>query len=232
MNRRVLIVDDEREIAELIEIYLRNEGYETEIAFDGEQALEAYGKAAFDLVILDIMMPKMDGLEVCRRLRRDHAVPILMVSAKAEDMDKIMGLMTGADDYMIKPFNPLELIARVRSLIRRSYQYNPVATAQSQEREGLVLGALTIDKASYTAAVEGKALNLTSTEFGILYLLASNPGRVFSAEEIFQQVWKEKYFESNNTVMVHISKLRDKLEQELGDKLIVTVWGVGYKIEG
>ncbi|WP_042164593.1 response regulator transcription factor [Paenibacillus gorillae] len=232
MNRRVLIVDDEREIAELIEIYLRNEGYETEIAFDGEQALEAYGKAAFDLVILDIMMPKMDGLEVCRRLRRDHSVPILMVSAKAEDMDKIMGLMTGADDYMIKPFNPLELIARVRSLIRRSYQYSPAATAQSQEREGLVLGQLTIDKASYTAAVEGRALNLTSTEFGILYLLASNPGRVFSAEEIFQQVWKEKYFESNNTVMVHISKLRDKLEQELGDKLIVTVWGVGYKIEG
>ncbi|GGG83994.1 response regulator transcription factor [Paenibacillus radicis (ex Gao et al. 2016)] len=232
MSRRVLIVDDEREIAELIEIYLRNEGYETEIAFDGEQALEAYGKAAFDLVILDIMMPKMDGLEVCRRLRRDHAVPILMVSAKAEDMDKIMGLMTGADDYMIKPFNPLELIARVRSLIRRSYQYNPVTTVQSQERGGLVLGALTIDKASYTAAVEGRALSLTSTEFGILYLLASNPGRVYSAEEIFQQVWKEKYFESNNTVMVHISKLRDKLEQELGDKLIVTVWGVGYKIEG
>ncbi|WP_367649621.1 response regulator transcription factor [Paenibacillus sp. NEAU-GSW1] len=230
MNRRILIVDDEREIAELIEIYLKNEGYETEIAGDGEQALELFEQKPFDLVVLDIMMPRMDGLEVCRRLRRDQSVPILMVSAKAEDMDKIMGLMTGADDYMIKPFNPLELLARVRSLIRRSYQFSPPLNAGSK-REELTLGALAIDKASHTASVNGKPLNLTSTEFGILYLLASHSGRVFSAEEIFQHVWKEKYFESNNTVMVHISKLRDKLEQELGDKMIITVWGVGYKIE-
>lgn len=235
VERRVLIVDDEREIAELIEIYLKNEGFQTEVAFDGEAAIEAFDRQTADLVILDIMMPKMDGLEVCRRLRRDHHVPILMVSAKTGDMDKIMGLMTGADDYMAKPFNPLELLARVRSLLRRSYQYSKpsdsVAGKEGESRE-LRIGALRIDKLSHSADVEGRQLHLTSTEFGILYLLASQPGRVFSAEDIFQQVWKEKYYESNNTVMVHISKLRDKLEKELGEKLIVTVWGVGYKIEG
>jgi DNA-binding response OmpR family regulator len=235
MDRRILIVDDEREIAELISIYLKNEGFVTEMAFDGEQALEAWNKEPFDLVILDIMMPKMDGLEVCRTIRKDHHVPILMVSAKTQDMDKILGLMTGADDYMSKPFNPLELLARVRSLLRRSYQYskpdNGDNREQNENRE-LRLGSLRIDKLSHSADVDGRPLQLTSTEFGILYLLAGQPGRVFSAEDIFQQVWKEKYFESNNTVMVHISKLRDKLEKELGEKLIVTVWGVGYKIEG
>ncbi|NIK74926.1 DNA-binding response OmpR family regulator [Paenibacillus castaneae] len=234
MDRRVLIVDDEREIADLIEIYLKNEGFITEKAYDGEQALLSYGREPFDLVILDIMMPKIDGLEVCRKLRQDQSVPILMLSAKAEDMDKIMGLMTGADDYMIKPFNPLELIARVRSLLRRSYQYSSQgengSTARSDKE--LRLGPLRIDKLSHSAEADGKPLQLTSTEFGILHLLASHPGRVFSAEDIFQQVWKEKYFDSNNTVMVHISKLRDKLDKELGDKMIVTVWGVGYKIEG
>lgn len=235
VERRILIVDDEREIADLIEIYLKNEGFETAKAYDGEQALDTFAKHSFDLVILDIMMPKMDGLEVCRRLRQDQAVPILMLSAKTQDMDKIMGLMSGADDYMIKPFNPLELLARVRSLLRRSYQYNtpPAETAVSaREDRELRLGPLRIDRLSHTAEVNGKALHLTSTEFGILYLLASNPGRVYSAEEIFQHVWKEKYFDSNNTVMVHISKLRDKLDKELGEKLIITVWGVGYKIEG
>ncbi|MBH5317064.1 response regulator transcription factor [Paenibacillus sp. GSMTC-2017] len=237
MERRVLVVDDEREIAELIEIYLKNEGFITEVAFDGEQALEAYDKQSFDLVILDIMMPKMDGLEVCRRLRKEHHVPILMLSAKTQDMDKIMGLMTGADDYMAKPFNPLELLARVRSLLRRSYQYSKPTdgggnTRENGEGKELRLGSLRIDKLSHSAEVDGRPLHLTSTEFGILHLLASQPGRVFSAEDIFQQVWKEKYFESNNTVMVHISKLRDKLEKELGEKMIVTVWGVGYKVEG
>jgi DNA-binding response OmpR family regulator len=231
-ERRILIVDDEREIADLIDIYLKNEGFATEKAYNGEEALLCYEREPFDLVILDIMMPKMDGLEVCRRLRRDQAVPILMLSAKAEDMDKIMGLMTGADDYMIKPFNPLELIARVRSLLRRTYQYAVQQEAAPRSDMELRLGPLRMDRLTHTAEAGGNPLHLTSTEFGILYLLASQPGRVFSAEDIFQQVWKEKYFDSNNTVMVHISKLRDKLEKELGEKMIVTVWGVGYKIEG
>lgn len=230
MNRRILIVDDDREIAGLIEIYLKNEGYDTATAHDGEEALAKLDSDPYDLVVLDIMMPRMDGLEACRRIRRNREIPILMVSAKAEDMDKIFGLMTGADDYMIKPFNPLELLARVKSLLRRSYQYN--RSSSDEPDDGVLeIGPLRIDKRSHHVEADGKPIRLTSTEFGILYLLAASPGRVFSAEEIFQHVWKEKYFESNNTVMVHISKLRDKLEQETGDKLISTVWGVGYKID-
>ncbi|WP_027093745.1 response regulator transcription factor [Cohnella thermotolerans] len=231
MARRILIVDDDREIAGLIEIYLKNEGFETAKAHDGEQALARLAEEPFDLVVLDIMMPKLDGLEACRRIRETRELPILMVSAKAEDMDKILGLMTGADDYLIKPFNPLELLARVKSLLRRSYQYNK-GVADDADEAVIEVGPLRIDRRSHLVEADGKPIRLTSTEFGILALLAASPGRVFSAEEIFQQVWKEKYFESNNTVMVHISKLRDKLEQEAGDKLIVTVWGVGYKIDG
>ncbi|TLS52297.1 response regulator transcription factor [Paenibacillus antri] len=230
MNYRILIVDDDREIAGLIEIYLRNDGYDTVLAYDGEEALRALeGDEPVHLVVLDVMMPKMDGLTVCRRIREEKHLPILMVSAKAEDMDKILGLMTGADDYMVKPFNPLELSARVKSLLRRAYRM-PSETPAADD--AIRIGALRIDKNTHRAEVDGKPLHLTSTEFGILHLLASNRGRVFSAEDIFQQVWKEKYFDSNNTVMVHISHLRDKLEQETGDKMIATVWGVGYKIDG
>ncbi|KIL34308.1 PhoB family transcriptional regulator [Cohnella kolymensis] len=231
MNRRILIVDDDREIANLIAIYLKNEGFETAQAHDGDEALEMLQQQDFHLIVLDVMMPKVDGMEVCRRVRETGAIPILMVSAKAEDMDKILGLMTGADDYLVKPFNPLELVVRVKTLLRRAYQYAQPA-ASSAEQDGILkIGELTINKSTHSAEVDRRKIHLTSTEFGILFLLASNPGRVFSAEDIFQQVWREKYFESNNTVMVHISKLRDKLEQELGRKLITTVWGVGYKIE-
>lgn len=230
MTRRILIVDDDREIAGLIGIYLKNEGFEIELAHDGKDALDKLERESYDLVVLDVMMPRLDGLEACRRIRERQGIPILMVSAKSEDMDKILGLMTGADDYMIKPFNPLELLARVKSLLRRSYQYNAALSPPSDEGT-LTVGPLRIHKRSHTVEADGKPIRLTSTEFGILYLLASHPGRVFSAEEIFQHVWKEKFFESNNTVMVHISKLRDKLEQETSDKLITTVWGVGYKID-
>jgi len=231
MSRNILIVDDDREIANLIAIYLRNEGLETVQAHDGVEALEMLKSHTFHLVVLDIMMPRMDGLEVCRHIRAIGSIPILMVSAKAEDMDKIMGLMTGADDYVVKPFNPLELVVRVKTLLRRTYQYGQHAAPAAGEEGLLKINELVINKSTHSAEVNGRPVHLTSTEFGILYLLASNPGRVFSAEDIFQQVWKEKYFESNNTVMVHISKLRDKLEQEMGRKLITTVWGVGYKIE-
>ncbi|MFB9277327.1 response regulator transcription factor [Cohnella cellulosilytica] len=231
MSKSILIVDDDREIANLIDIYLRNEGFDTDQAHDGEEALSKLQSRSFHLLVLDIMMPKMDGMEVCRRVRETASIPILMVSAKAEDMDKILGLMTGADDYVVKPFNPLELVVRVKTLLRRAYQYGTQAASAADEDGTIKINELTISKTTHTAEVDGRAIHLTSTEFGILHLLASNPGRVFSAEDIFQQVWKEKYFESNNTVMVHISKLRDKLEQEMGRKLITTVWGVGYKIE-
>jgi len=231
MNRHILIVDDDKSIANLVEIYLLNEGYEVTKAHDGHEALRLLADRTFHLVILDIMMPGMDGLEVCRELRREQAIPILMLSAKAEDGDKILGLVTGADDYLVKPFNPLELLARVKSLLRRTYGLNAQLSAQSGNNDTIDIHTVQINKSTHTVTVEGRHVNLTSLEFGILHLLASNPNRVFSAEELYERIWKEKYYQSNNTVMVHISNLRDKLEKETGGvKLIHTVWGVGYKL--
>ena len=230
--RNILVVDDDKEIANLISIYLKNEGFNIRCAHDGEEALKLLNdpNEAFDLVILDVMMPKMNGLEVCRQVRDTASViPILMLSAKTEDMDKILGLMTGADDYMIKPFNPLELTVRVKTLLRRTFQYN--TDTRSQDDDVLRIQDVEINRSTHRVIADGNDIQLTGREFDILSLLASHPGRVFSAEEIFQRVWKEKYYVSNNTVMVHISNLRDKLEKELGYKLIQTVWGVGYKID-
>lgn len=230
--RNILVVDDDKEIANLISIYLKNEGFEIVCAHDGEEALELLGRPeqAFDLIVLDIMMPKVDGLEVCRQVRSSASViPILMLSAKTEDMDKILGLMTGADDYMIKPFNPLELTVRVKTLLRRTFQYN--SDSRPADDSVLRIQSVEINRSTHRVTADGTDVQLTGREFDILGLLASHPGRVFSAEEIFQRVWKEKYYVSNNTVMVHISNLRDKLEKELGYKLIQTVWGVGYKID-
>lgn len=225
----ILVVDDDQDIANLISIYLKNEGFAVTKACNGKLALERLASSAIDLIVLDSMMPEMDGLEVCRtiREREKDPVPILMLSAKSEDMDKILGLMTGADDYMIKPFNPLELIARVKSLLRRSYQYMP----QRTKEQVLQVGALEIDKEAYSVICRGEPIALTAKEFDILALLAGSRGKVFSSEEIFEHVWKEAFYSSNNTVMVHISNLRDKIEKAAGYKMIQTVWGVGYKIE-
>ncbi len=224
---KILIVDDDQQIAELIEVYLKNEGYVTDKASDGMEAFQMFEHTAFDLIILDIMMPNMDGLEFCKKVRKNSQIPILMVSAKAEDMDKIIGLMTGADDYIIKPFNPLELTARVKALLRRA-NYK-----QKENDEDVIhVGLIDIDKQSHTVSVEGKEIKLTAREFEILYLLAKHRGRVFSSEEIFERVWNEPGEGSNQTVMVHISNLRDKLESAIpGETIIHTVWGVGYKIE-
>lgn len=231
MNKQILIVDDDVKIAKLIEIYLINEGYSVIKAENGERALEIMDRDQIDLVILDIMMPGVDGLTVCMKIRETRMTPILMLSAKDGDLDKITGLMTGADDYMVKPFNPLELVARVKSLLRRSYYASQIP--QVTQEHIIKLGAVQIDKETHTASVDGRPVKLTPIEFGILHLLASHPGRVFSSEEIFELIWKDKYFEANNSVTVHISRLRDKLEKEMdGEKLIHTVWGVGYKIEG
>ncbi|RUS42229.1 response regulator transcription factor [Cohnella sp. AR92] len=228
---QILIADDDLEIAQLIKIYLTNEGYRVLTASNGREALNLIAKESIQLIILDVMMPEMDGLEVVRAVRAEHGIPILMLSAKAEDMDKIMGLTTGADDYMVKPFNALELIARVKSLLRRSMYLN-AQIQPAKDQDEIQIHSVNISKKSHTVTVEGRNVNLTSTEFDILYLLASHSGQVFSAEAIFEAVWKDKFLESTNTVMVHISKLRDKLESELGGvKLIQTVWGVGYKIE-
>ncbi|EFV75133.1 MULTISPECIES: response regulator transcription factor [Cytobacillus] len=224
---RILIVDDDRQIADLIEVYLKNDGYIIDKAGDGMEALKKLEQDPPDLIVLDIMMPKMDGLEFCKYVRKNNQVPILMVSAKAEDMDKIMGLMTGADDYMIKPFNPLELAARVKALLRRA-NYKTTGKAD----DVLYIGSVAIDKRSHGVTAEGSEIKLTAREFEILYLLAKNRGRVYASEEIFEKVWNEPGEGSNKTVMVHISNIREKLEAALpGESVIQTVWGVGYKIE-
>lgn len=226
--RHILIVDDDREIVQLIAIYLQNESFKVSRAFNGEEALYIMETEKVDLVILDVMMPKIDGMEVCRTIRAKNHVPILMISAKSEDIDKITGLMSGADDYLTKPFNPLELAARVKTLIRRAYLYQE----EQREDEIIKLGSLEVNKTYHKVTVNGQAISLTAKEFDILYMMASNLGRVFSSEEIFEQIWKDRYFQANNTVMVHISNLREKLEKALGYKLIKTIWGVGYKIDG
>ncbi|MED1944981.1 response regulator transcription factor [Brevibacillus formosus] len=228
MSVRILIVDDDKEIVELMAIYLSNEGYEIEKAFDGLEAMEKLELKPIDLVILDVMMPNLDGLEVTKRIRKNSTIPILMASAKTNDMDKILGLMTGADDYVAKPFNPLEVIARVKSLLRRANY-----TQASKQDHVIEAGPLIIDKQShFVQTKEGTPIKLTALEFSVLHLLASHPNRVFSSEEIFDRCWKMENFVSYKTVMVHISNLREKLEKATnGEKVIQTVWGVGYKIE-
>lgn len=228
MASKILVVDDEKEIRNLIEIYLKNEGYNVIKASNGEEALEVLEKEEIQLMILDIMMPKMDGMEVCRRVREYLNIPILMLSAKSEDMDKIAGIMTGADDYLTKPFNPLELSVRVKALLRRAYYFNNI----NKDSNIINIESLTIDKNDRTVKVDNVEIPFTAREFDILYLLGSNRGKVFSSEEIFTKVWKEDYFGSNNTVMVHMSRIREKLEKYIaGNKIIQTVWGVGYKVE-
>ncbi|MDV4149590.1 response regulator transcription factor [Clostridium sp. AL.422] len=229
MNNTILVVDDEKEIRHLLEINLINEGYNVFKASCGQEALDILNREEISLMVLDIMMPGMDGLEVCKIARENHNIPILMLSAKTEDMDKIQGIMTGADDYVCKPFNSLELMVRIRALLRRAYFLN---TRLKISDEIIRIESIVIDKKKHRITIEGKEVSFTAREFEIIYLLATNRGRVFSAEEIFERVWKERYFQSNNTVMVHMSRIRDKIEQHMaGANIIHTVWGVGYKIE-
>ncbi|OPJ65390.1 response regulator transcription factor [Clostridium chromiireducens] len=229
MNNNILVVDDEKEIRNLLEINLRNEGYNVFKASNGEEALEILDKEDIHLIVLDIMMPVMDGLEVCRRVREKYSIPILMLSAKGEDMDKIQGIMTGADDYVCKPFNHLELTVRIRALLRRAYFLN---NKMQVSNDIIRIESMVIDKSKHKVTIDSNEVDLTAREFEILYLLATNRGRVFSGEEIFEKVWKERYYQSNNTIMVHMSRIRDKIEQYMeGNKIIHTVWGVGYKIE-
>lgn len=226
---KILVVDDDKEIAQLLEIYIKNEGYEPISTYNGREALTKLNtNPDIALMILDIMMPEMDGIEVIKEVRKDSQLPILVLSAKTGDMDKIQGLITGADDYVTKPFNPLEIMARVKSLLRRSE--NNVTTT---EPDILDIGPLTINKDSHEVkTLTGKDIQLTALEFGILYLLASHPNRVFSADDIFERVWQQESIVSAKTVMVHVSHLRDKIEEATdGEKVIQTVWGVGYKIE-
>ena len=228
----ILVVDDEKEIADLIEIYLVSDGYKVFKANNAKEGLDILEKEEVHLVLLDIMMPGMDGLEMCKKIRETNNIPIIMLSAKSTDLDKILGLGTGADDYVTKPFNPLELTVRVKSQLRRYTQLNPNSNVHENVRNEISIRGLTINKDNHKVTVYDEEVKLTPIEFDILYLLASNPGKVFSTDEIFEKVWNEKVYEANNTVMVHIRRLRGKMkEDERQDKIITTVWGVGYKIE-
>lgn len=227
----ILVIDDEVEIVELMEVYLVNEGYKVFKAYNGNEGIDLINKEEIHLAILDIMMPEIDGFQVCMKIRKEYNIPIIMLSAKSQDMDKIQGLSVGADDYMVKPFNPMELIARVKSQIRR-YVYLNEKSDKIDDVNTLKFKDITINKKNHKVCQLDKELKLTPIEYEILLLLANNIGKVFNAEEIFKEVWKEKYFEGNNTVMVHMWRLREKIEENPKDpKIIETVWGVGYKIE-
>ena len=228
----ILVVDDEQEIADLVEIYLVSDGYKVFKASNAQDGLDILDKEDIHLCLLDIMMPGMNGLEMCKKIRETNNIPIIMLSAKSTDLDKILGLGTGADDYVVKPFNPLELTARVKSQLRRYTQLNPNSNVHETVKNEICIRGLTINKDNHKVTVYDEEVKLTPIEFDILYLLASNPGKVFSTDEIFEKVWNEKVYEANNTVMVHIRRLRGKMkEDERQDKIITTVWGVGYKIE-
>ena len=232
MGRNILVVEDDRNICDLIHMYLVKEGFDVRIAGDGGKAIEEFQKQVPDLILLDIMLPVMDGWSVCAKIRETSKVPIIMLTAKGEVFDRIQGLEMGADDYVVKPFNPLELTARVKSQLRRYTQLNPNRNTGQAAKNEINIKGLSINKDNHKVVVYGEEIKLTPIEFDILYLLASNPGRVFSTDEIFEKVWNEKVYEANNTVMVHIRRLRGKMKEDTRqNKIITTVWGVGYKIE-
>lgn len=226
MAERILIADDETEVVDLLELYLQKEGYEVIKCADGALAWEAIEKEPVDLAVLDVMMPGLDGFALCRRIRQQHLFPVIMLTAKVEDVDKISGLMQGADDYITKPFNPLEVLARIKSQLRRYRQYNPNAS------EELDLRGLYINRTSHVCRLYQCSLELTPREFDILWYLCENRGRVVSSEELFEVVWGEKYLDHNNTVMNHIGKLREKMQESYKNpRFIKTVWGIGYTVE-
>lgn len=226
----ILIVDDEKEIADLVEVILKNEGYDIRRFYDSRLALiEIENNSDIDLAILDVMMPGMDGFTLCAKIREKYTYPIIMLTARVEDVDKITGLAIGADDYVTKPFNPLELLARVKAQLRRYKRYSVMGKQPAEVYEG---HGLYINKQEHTVTLLEEPVVLTPTEFDILWLLCENAGNVVSSEKIFETVWKEDYLDSNNTVMVHIRRIRDKLkEPPRNPKIIKTVWGVGYKVE-
>lgn len=229
MNEKILIVDDETAIADLVEVYLKNDGYEVYKFFNAADALQCVEQEEISLAILDVMLPDMDGFTLCQKIREHHLYPIIMLTAKVEDIDKITGLTLGADDYITKPFNPLELMARVKTQLRRYTRYN---TAEVHAAEEYNIRGLHISKSSHKCTLNSKELTLTPIEFNILWCLCEHQGNVVSSEELFETVWGEPYLESNNTVMTHIARLREKMnEPARRPKFVKTVWGVGYTIE-
>lgn len=228
---RILVLDDEKEIAEVISLYLKNEGYEVVLAYTGREALKQIAQEAPDLALLDVMLPDVDGFRVLQKIREKYRFPVIMLTAKTEYTDKITGLTLGADDYIAKPFNPLELVARVKAQLRRYTKYNE----NNVKQQGNIIdfAGLLMNRDTHECVYNERELILTPIEFDILWLLCENRGKVISSEQLFEQIWKEKYFKnSNNTVMVHIRHLREKMgDGRRKSDFIKTVWGVGYKVE-
>lgn len=224
----ILVCDDDKEIVNAIEIYLRNEGYEVFKAYDGMEALQIVEKEDIHLILMDIMMPKLDGMRTTMKIREEKNIPIIMLSAKSEDYDKITGLNVGADDYITKPFNPLELIARVKSQLRRY-----VDLGSLEKKTGVFkTGGLVVDDEQKTVELDGKPVAVTPIEYGILKLLTEHAGRVFSMDQIYEAVWNEPAYNPENTVAVHIRRIREKIEiNTKNPKYLKVVWGIGYKIE-
>ncbi len=228
---RVLVVDDDKEIVGAIAINLEKEGYEAIRAYDGLEALDQLINKDVQLIIMDVMMPKLDGLSTMMKIREKKNIPIIILSAKSEDTDKILGLSMGADDYVTKPFNPMELMARAKSQLRRYMSLGNMQSAKEADKL-LVCGALSFDTETKQMVAHGEPIKLTATETKIMELLMRNPGRIFPAEEIYERVWESPSFSSENTVMVHIRRIREKIELNPKDpEYLKVVWGIGYKIE-
>ena len=232
MAERILVVDDEREIADLVEVYLRNENYDVRTFYSAQDALACVESERIDLALLDVMLPDMSGFLLCKQLRERYNFPILMLTAKVDETDKITGLTLGADDYITKPFRPLELVARVKAQLRRYTKYNPAQTAE-EPAGALICRGLVLDPSSHECRLAGEPLSLTPTEFALLRILLERRGRVVSAEELFHAIWADEYYcKSSNTISVHIRHLREKMGDTADrPKYIKTVWGVGYQIE-
>lgn len=232
MSDKILIVDDEKEIADLVAFYLESEAFEVRVCYNSKDALEQIETQTFDIAILDIMLPGIDGLELCREIRKKYNYPVIMLTAKDEEIDKIRGLMLGADDYMTKPFRPLELVARVKAQLRRYKRYNQAQIVED-DPSLLIHGGLVINVKTHECQLDEKELNLTPTEFSILKILCQRKGEVVSSEELFHEIWQDEYYsKSNNTITVHIRHLREKMNDSVEQpKYIKTIWGVGYKIE-
>lgn len=231
MEKNILIVDDEKQLADLLEIYLKNDGYHVYKFYNGTDALKCVGKTRLDLAILDIMLPDIDGFHLCRKIREKHFFPVIMLTAKVEDADKVMGLTMGADDYIVKPFNPIELMARVRTQLRRYTNYNRQETVwkacEKHEIDGLV-----INKTTHQCFLYEEELALTPIEFSILWYLCEHRGQVVPSNELFEAVWGEKFYRNNSTVIAHVGRLREKMKEPAKEpRFIKTVWGIGYKID-
>ena len=225
-NRKILIVDDDSNICELLRMYLEKDGFDTSIAYDGEQAIELVGRYNPDLILLDIMMPRLDGWQVCREVRKNSEIPIIMLTAKGEDFDKILGLELGADDYISKPFDAKEVLARIKAVLRRSSEKSKKNAVKEVRFDKLI-----INLTNYELTVDGKQIDTPPKELELIFHLASNPNRVYTRDQLLDEVWGFDYYGDSRTVDVHVKRLREKLENVSDKWSLKTVWGVGYKFE-